>query len=145
MRDGFSPHTSYNLDSGGSIEHELPGGQIFCFNVDRDTNSVFLGFCSSQMVFVPECVGCDYFDRFDLLFTNMKPEVAFMMMPYDSWGDGWQGTGPEFPCMGAIARTDADGASLKAGKQYNAGSIRVVDCALPIVSPQYQLTDWLRV
>ena len=71
----------------------------------------------------------------------MKPEVTFMMMPYDSWGDGWQGTGPEFPCMGAIARTDANGLELKPGKQYNAGSIHVVDCNKD-VSPQYRLTSW---
>ena len=35
-------------------------------------------------------------------------------------------------------------APMKAGKQYNAGSIRVVDCAKD-VSPQYQLTEWLQV
>ena len=33
---------------------------------------------------------------------------------------------------------------MKAGKQYNAGAIRVVDCAKD-VSPQYQLTEWLQV
>ena len=41
--------------------------------------------------------------------------------------------------VGALARTDA-----KAGKQYNAGAIRVVDCVKD-VSPQYQLTEWLQV
>ena len=46
--------------------------------------------------------------------------------------------------MGALARTDAQGASLKAGKQYNAGAIRVVDCAKD-ARPQYQLTEWLQV
>ena len=46
--------------------------------------------------------------------------------------------------VGALARTDAEGASLKAGKQYNAGSIRVVDCAKDVL-PQYQLTEWLQV
>jgi hypothetical protein len=46
--------------------------------------------------------------------------------------------------MGALARTDAEGASLKAGKQYSAGAIRVVDCAKD-VSPQYQLTEWLQI
>ena len=49
--------------------------------------------------------------------------------------------GPKDPCMGVLARTDAEGASLKAGKQYNAGSIRVVDC-YEDVSPQYRLTKW---
>ena len=50
-------------------------------------------------------------------------------------------TGPENPCMGAIARTDANGLELKPGKQYNAGSIHVVDCNKD-VSPQYRLTSW---
>ena len=49
--------------------------------------------------------------------------------------------GPENPCMGAIARTDANGLKLKPGKQYNAGSIHVVDCNKD-VSPQYRLTSW---
>ena len=43
--------------------------------------------------------------------------------------------------LGAIARTDANGLKLKPGKQYNAGSIHVVDCNKD-VSPQYQLTWW---
>ena len=143
-RQLFTVHTSFSLDSGGRIEHELPDGQIFCFNVDRDTNSVFLGFCSSQMVFVPECVGCDYFDRFDLYFKNMEPQVTFRMMPHESESFWQWPTGPKDPCMGALARTDAEGASLKAGKQYSAGAIRVVDCAKD-VSPQYQLTEWLQI
>ena len=46
--------------------------------------------------------------------------------------------------MGALAKTDAKGASLKAGKQYNAGAIRVVECARYVL-PQYQLTEWLQV
>ena len=128
----------------GSIEHELPDGQIFCFNVDRDTNSVVLGSCSRL---VPTCfaIGCAFFDLFDLHFTNMEPQVTFKMMPYESWNGGWKGpTGPKSPCMGALARTDAKGASLKAGKQYNAGAIRVVDCARDVL-PQYQLTEWLQV
>ena len=41
--------------------------------------------------------------------------------------------------VGALARTDA-----KAGKQYNAGAIRVVECARYVL-PQYQLTEWLQV
>ena len=70
----------------------------------------------------------------------MEPQVTFKMLPYDLWAGGWKGTdAPEQPCMGALARTD-----VKAGKQYNAGSIRVVDCAKD-VSPQYQLTEWLQV
>ena len=90
-------------------------------------------------------VGCDYFDHFDLYSKNMEPQVTFKMMPYESWFGEWQGPpGPKDPCMGALARTNAKGASLKAGKQYNAGSIRVVDCAKD-VSPQYQLTEWLQV
>ena len=44
--------------------------------------------------------------------------------------------------MGVLARTDAEGASLKAGKQYNPGSIRVVDCYEDDFSPQYRLTRW---
>ena len=43
--------------------------------------------------------------------------------------------------LGAIARTDANGLELKPGKQYNAGSIHVVDCNKD-VSPQYRLTSW---
>ena len=43
--------------------------------------------------------------------------------------------------LGAIARTDANGLKLKPGKQYNAGSIHVVDCNKD-VSPQYRLTSW---
>ena len=75
----------------------------------------------------------------------MEPQVTFKMLPYDLWAGGWKGTdAPEQPCMGALARTDAKGASLKAGKQYNAGSIRVVDCAKDVL-PQYQLTYWLEV
>ena len=67
------------------------------------------------------------------------------MPTYDSWSGGWHGTGePENPCMGAVARTDADGLELKPGKQYNAGSIHVVDCNKD-ASPQYQLTQWLLV
>ena len=90
-------------------------------------------------------IGCDFFDQFDLYFKNMKRQVTFRMMPYESWIGEWQGpTGPKDPCMGALARTDAEGASLKAGKQYNAGSIRVVDCAKDVL-PQYQLTEWLQV
>ena len=42
----------------------------------------------------------------------------------------------------SVARTDAEGASLKAGKQYNAGSIRVVDCDEDDFLPQYRLTRW---
>ena len=41
--------------------------------------------------------------------------------------------------VGALARTDA-----KAGKQYNAGAIRVVECARYVL-PQCQLTEWLQV
>ena len=148
-------HTSASLYSGGSIEHELPDGQIFCFNVDKDTNSVFLGSCSRLSA---TClgIGCDYFDRFDLYtkgtwygdYFDRSNADTFMMMPYDSWISGWESegrpTGPKDPCMGVLARTDAEGASLKAGKQYNAGAIRVVDCAKD-VSPQYQLTEWLQV
>ena len=68
--------------------------------------------------------------------------IFFYMPPYESWFGGWQGpTGPENPCMGAIARTDANGLELKPGKQYNAGSIHVVDCNKD-VSPQYRLTSW---
>ena len=89
-------------------------------------------------------IGCDYFDRFDLYFKNMEPQVTFRMMPHESESFWQWPTGPEDPCMGALARTNAKGASLKAGKQYNAGSIRVVDCAKD-VSPQYQLTEWLQV
>jgi len=89
--------------------------------------------------------GPEAFDRFDLHFKNMEPQVTFKMLPYDLWAGGWKGTdAPEQPCMGALARTDAKGASLKAGKQYNAGSIRVVDCAKDVL-PQYQLTYWLEV
>ena len=67
------------------------------------------------------------------------------MMPYGQWAGGWKGpTGPLQPCMGALAKTDAKGASLKAGKQYNAGAIRVVECARYVL-PQYQLTEWLQV
>ena len=124
--------------------HPSPKTRVFCFNVDRDTNSVVLGSCSRL---VPTCfaIGCAFFDLFDLHFTNMEPQVTFKMMPYESWNGGWKGpTGPKSPCMGALARTDAKGASLKAGKQYNAGSIRVVDCAKDVL-PQYQLTYWLEV
>lgn len=53
-------------------------------------------------------------------------------------------TGPKEPCMGALARTDAKGASLKAGKQYNAGGIHMVSCAKDVL-PQYQLTEWLQI
>ena len=48
---------------------------------------------------------------------------------------------PKVSAMGAIARTDANGLELKPGKQYNAGSIHVVDCNKD-VSPQYRLTSW---
>jgi len=138
-RQLFTVHTSLSLDSGGRIEHELPDGQIYCFNVDRDTNSVFLGSCSRGVF----CMGvgyCGAWDRFDLLFTNFEPQVSFWMMPYGQWAGGWKGpTGPLQPCMGALARTD-----VKAGKQYNAGAIRVVECARYVL-PQYQLTEWLQV
>ena len=70
----------------------------------------------------------------------MNPQVTFMIIE----GLYSKPTGHKDPCMGALARTDADGASLKAGKQYNAGAIRVVDCVKD-VSPQYQLTEWLQV
>ena len=123
--------------------HPSPKTRVFCFNVDRDTNSVFLGSCS-RLVGTCLGIGCDYFDRFDLYFKNMEPQVTFRMMPHESESFWQWPTGPEDPCMGALARTNAKGASLKAGKQYNAGSIRVVDCAKD-VSPQYQLTEWLQI
>ena len=75
----------------------------------------------------------------------MEPQVTFKMIPYALWVGGWQGTdAPEQPCMGALARTDAKGASLKAGKQYNAGGIHMVSCAKDVL-PQYQLTEWLQI
>ena len=70
----------------------------------------------------------------------MKPQITFMFMG----GMYSKPTGHKAPCVGALARTDAKGASLKAGKQYSAGSIRVVSCAKD-VSPQYQLTEWLQI
>ena len=129
-RQLFTVHTSM-----GRIEHELPDGQIKCFTVDRDTNSVFLSTSGCWGA----CAGGSC-DRFDLHFNNMKPQITFMFMG----GIYSKPTGHKDPCMGALARTDAKGASLKAGKQYNAGAIRVVDCVKD-VSPQYQLTEWLQV
>ena len=70
----------------------------------------------------------------------LKPQITFMFMG----GIYSKPTGHKAPCVGALARTDAKGASLKAGKQYSAGSIRVVSCAKD-VSPQYQLTEWLQI
>ena len=119
----------------GRIEHELPDGQIKCFTVDRDTSSVFLSTSGCWGA----CAGGSC-DRFDLHFNNMKPQITFMFMG----GMYSKPTGHKAPCVGALARTDAKGASLKAGKQYSAGSIRVVSCAKD-VSPQYQLTEWLQV
>ena len=75
----------------------------------------------------------------------MEPQVTFRMVQHEpEWMASHWPTGPKEPCMGALARTDAKGASLKAGKQYSAGSIRVVSCAKD-VSPQYQLTEWLQI
>ena len=130
-RQLFTVHTSM-----GRIEHELPDGQIKCFTVDRDTSSVFLSTSGCW----GGCAGGGPCDRFELHFNNMKPQITFMFMG----GMYSKPTGHKAPCVGALARTDAKGASLKAGKQYSAGSIRVVSCAKD-VSPQYQLTEWLQI
>ena len=130
-RQLFTVHTSM-----GRIEHELPDGQIKCFTVDRDTSSVFLSTSGCW----GGCAGGGPCDRFELHFNNMKPQITFMFMG----GIYSKPTGHKDPCMGALARTDAKGASLKAGKQYSAGSIRVVSCAKDVL-PQYQLTEWLQI
>ena len=130
-RQLFTVHTSM-----GRIEHELPDGQIKCFTVDRDTSSVFLSTSGCW----GGCAGGGPCDRFELHFNNMKPQITFMFMG----GIYSKPTGHKDPCMGALARTDAEGGSLKAGKQYSAGSIRVVSCAKDVL-PQYQLTEWLQI